>query len=104
MLIWLANPWMFTAIVIDGRAVGASIPSGSGDPRITRPLSTFYVSMVTYTSLGFDDLVPSGEWRTLAAVQAGNGVINFGWTTALIFYFIQQIYRKGQCRGENRHV
>jgi hypothetical protein len=49
--------------------------------------------MVTYTTLGYGDVVLSGEWRTLAAIQAGNGVIIFGWTTALIFYFIQKIYK-----------
>jgi hypothetical protein len=29
----------------------------------------------------------------LASIQAANGVIVFGWTTALIFYFIQRIYK-----------
>jgi len=55
--------------------------------------SAFYFSMVTYTTLGYGDIVLTGAWRTLAAVQAGNGVIIFGWTTALIFYFIQKIYK-----------
>jgi hypothetical protein len=48
--------------------------------------------MVTFTTLGFGDVVLAGQWRTLASIQAANGVIIFGWTTALIFYFIQQIY------------
>jgi hypothetical protein len=39
------------------------------------------------------DIVLPGEWRTLASIQAANGVIMFGWTTALIFYFIQKIYK-----------
>jgi voltage-gated potassium channel Kch len=56
--------------------------------------TAFYFSMVTFTTLGYGDIVLSGEWRTLAAIQAANGVIIFGWTTALIFYFIQHIYRK----------
>jgi hypothetical protein len=50
--------------------------------------------MVTFTTLGYGDVVLTGQWRTLASIQAANGVIIFGWTTALIFYFIQQIYQK----------
>ena len=56
--------------------------------------TAFYFSMVTFTTLGFGDVVLSGQWRTLASIQAANGVIIFGWTTALIFYFIQQIYKR----------
>jgi hypothetical protein len=54
--------------------------------------TAFYFSMVTFTTLGFGDVVLTGSWRTLASIQAANGVIIFGWTTALIFYFIQRIY------------
>ena len=54
--------------------------------------TAFYFSMVTFTTLGFGDVVLTGQWRTLASIQAANGVIIFGWTTALIFYFIQHIY------------
>jgi hypothetical protein len=50
--------------------------------------------MVTFTTLGFGDVVLIGQWRTLASIQAANGVIIFGWTTALIFYFIQHVYKE----------
>jgi hypothetical protein len=55
--------------------------------------TAFYFSMVTFTTLGYGDVTLTGEWRTLASIQAANGVIVFGWTTALIFYFIQRIYK-----------
>ena len=54
----------------------------------------FYFSMVTFTTLGYGDVVLTGQWRILASIQAANGVIIFGWTTALIFYFIQHIYKE----------
>jgi hypothetical protein len=54
--------------------------------------TAFYFSMVTFTTLGYGDVVLTGPWRTLASIQAANGVIIFGWTTALIFYFIQHLY------------
>jgi voltage-gated potassium channel Kch len=55
--------------------------------------TAFYFSLVTYTTLGYGDIVLTGDWRVLSAVEAVNGVIIFGWTTALIIYFIQRIYK-----------
>lgn len=52
----------------------------------------FYFSMVTYTSLGYGDIVLEKPWRLLASFQAANGVIVFGWTTALIFAAVHRIY------------
>ncbi len=43
-----------------------------------------YFSTVTFTTLGYGDIVLHDEWRLLASFQAANGIIMFGWTTALI--------------------
>jgi hypothetical protein len=51
----------------------------------------FYFSMVTFTTLGYGDIVLSEDWRMLASFEAANGIILFGWTTALIFAFIQHM-------------
>ena len=40
-----------------------------------------YFSMVTYTTLGYGDVVIEGEDRVMASFQAANGVIMFGWST-----------------------
>ena len=86
--------WMFLAIVLEA---GLWALLYQFDPLITAlpDLETaFYFSMVTFTTLGFGDVVLTGPWRMLASIQAANGVIIFGWTTALIFYFIQRIYKE----------
>jgi len=86
--------WMFLAIVLEA---GLWALLYLFNPLITAlpDLETaFYFSMVTFTTLGFGDVVLTGQWRTLASIQAANGVIIFGWTTALIFYFIQHIYKE----------
>ena len=85
--------WLFLAIVIEA---GLWAMLYLYNPLITTlpDLETaFYFSMVTFTTLGFGDVVLTGQWRTLASIQAANGVIIFGWTTALIFYFIQHVYK-----------
>ena len=92
VLLSVLTVWMFLAIILEA-GLWALLYLFS--PLITAlpDLETaFYFSMVTFTTLGFGDVVLTGQWRTLASIQAANGVIIFGWTTALIFYFIQHIY------------
>ena len=86
--------WMFLAIVLEAGLWALLYlfhPLVSTLPDLE---TAFYFSMVTFTTLGFGDVVLTGQWRTLASIQAANGVIIFGWTTALIFYFIQHIYKE----------
>jgi len=94
VLLSVLTVWMFLAIILEA---GLWALLYLFDPLITAlpDLETaFYFSMVTFTTLGFGDVVLTGPWRMLASIQAANGVIIFGWTTALIFYFIQHIYKE----------
>ena len=51
-----------------------------------------YFSMVTFTTLGYGDIVLHGGWRLLAAFEAANGIIMFGWTTAIVMAVVHQVY------------
>jgi voltage-gated potassium channel Kch len=51
-----------------------------------------YFSTVTYTTLGYGDIVVGEEWRLLASLEAANGIIMFGWTTALIMAAVHHVY------------
>ena len=53
--------------------------------------SALYFSIVTYTTLGYGDVTLDASWRLMASLQAANGTIMFGWTTALIVYFVQRL-------------
>ena len=44
-----------------------------------------YFAFVNYTTLGYGDVVPVLRWRLLGPITAMNGVLLFGWSTALIF-------------------
>ena len=84
--------WQFVAVVIEGLMwafVYLYIPSIEQLPDLQTAL---YFSMTTFTTLGYGDILLEGGWRVLASFQAANGVIIFGWTTALIFHYIQRIY------------
>ncbi len=51
-----------------------------------------YFSSVTYTSLGYGDLVIQGRWRLLCSFEAIGGMILFGLSTALLFVIIERIW------------
>jgi len=51
-----------------------------------------YFSMVTYTTLGYGDVVLEEGRRLLASFEAANGIIMFGWTTAIVIAAVQRIY------------
>lgn len=92
ILISAITAWMFLAVVIEASlwaVLYLYIPEIKTIPDLE---TAFYFSMVTFTTLGYGDVVLTGNWRTLASIQAANGVIIFGWTTALIFAFIQRIF------------
>jgi hypothetical protein len=44
-----------------------------------------YFAFVNYTTLGYGDIVPVADWRLLGPMTAMNGVLLFGWSTAVIF-------------------
>jgi hypothetical protein len=54
--------------------------------------TAFYFSLVTFTTLGYGDVTLAPGWRVLGAIEAANGTIMFGWTTALIVAFVQRAY------------
>ena len=42
-------------------------------------------AFVNYTTLGYGDVTPSKAWRLLGPITAMNGVLMFGWSTAVLF-------------------
>src|SRR5262245_17313908 len=42
-----------------------------------------YFAFVNYTTLGYGDVVPVERWRLLGPMTAMNGVLLFGWSTAV---------------------
>jgi hypothetical protein len=47
--------------------------------------TAYYHSAVNYTTLGYGDMVMSASWRLLGPLEAANGMLLFGVTTAMIF-------------------
>jgi hypothetical protein len=74
----ILEAWLYALTYVFVGAIGAFEPA-------------MYFSIVTFTTLGYGDVLVAEEWRILAATEAANGIIMFGWTTALIVYFVGQL-------------
>ena len=49
-----------------------------------------YFAFVNYTTLGYGDVLPAQDWRLLGPITAMNGVLLFGWSTAIIFEVLRR--------------
>jgi len=55
-----------------------------------------YFAFVNYTTLGYGDVTPVESWRLLGPMTAMNGVLLFGWSTAVIF----EVLRRAMMRSD----
>jgi hypothetical protein len=62
--------WAFAYAIIDAAPAGADV---------------VYFAFVNYTTLGYGDVIPVERWRLIGPMTAMNGVLLFGWSTAVIF-------------------
>jgi len=70
--------WLYAAVF---RLVGAS-------PDFETAL---YFSTVTFSSLGYGDVVLLRDWRMFGAIEAANGVILFAWSTAFLLSIMARL-------------
>ncbi len=61
-----------------------------------------YFAFVNYTTLGYGDVTPVERWRLLGPMTAMNGVLLFGWSTAVIFEVLRRVVRSGVEAGSDR--
>jgi hypothetical protein len=54
--------------------------------------AALYHSGMNYTTLGDSDKVMSPSWRLLASLEAANGMLMFGVSTAMLFALIQRLF------------
>jgi hypothetical protein len=61
-----------------------------------------YFSIVTYTTVGYGDLVATTEWRILAGAEALTGILMCGWSAALFFSIVSQRHSRDTSEGPSR--
>jgi hypothetical protein len=63
-----------------------------------------YFSAVSYTSLGFGDLVPVGHLRLLAGVEGLNGLILIGWSSSFTYLAMVRYWPLHRAVATRRHA
>lgn len=53
--------------------------------------AAYYHSAVNYSTLGYGDFIMSPSWKLLGPLEAANGALMFGVSTAMIFAVIQRL-------------
>jgi Ion channel len=56
--------------------------------------AAYYHSAVNYSSLGYGDIVMSTRWRLLGPLEAIDGIVMFGISTALIFALLMRLIER----------
>jgi hypothetical protein len=56
--------------------------------------TAYYHSAVNYSSLGYGDIVMSMRWRLLGPLEAIDGVVMFGLTTAILFALLMRLIER----------
>ena len=53
-----------------------------------------YFSGVTFSTVGYGDVVLSEHWRLLSPLEAGNGILMFGVSTAMMTATLADIIKR----------
>ncbi|MBL9190201.1 MAG: two pore domain potassium channel family protein [Opitutaceae bacterium] len=80
--------------LLDGVAGFGSIAKITTPPGPTDWLDYIYFSFMTYTTVGYGDLVPTGPIRFIAATEALNGWVLLGWSASFTFLEMQRFWRE----------
>lgn len=51
-----------------------------------------YFSIITYTSVGYGDVVPLGGLRLISGVEALNGLLMIGWSASYTYLCMQDLW------------
>ena len=62
-------------------AIVGAAPAGS---------DLLYFAFVNYTTLGYGDITPAKAWRLTGPMTAMNGILMFGWSTAVLFEVLRK--------------
>ena len=53
-----------------------------------------YFSIVSFTTVGYGDVVLPRDWRILGASEAAAGILIFGWSVALLIILIERTMKR----------
>lgn len=94
LLAHIAEIWMFAVgyyVLIRFTSLGSLIVFGSGET-IHSVMDCVYYSFVTYTTLGFGDVIPTGSLRFLTGLESLTGLVLITWTASFMYFEMQKYW------------
>lgn len=86
--------WMFAFgyyFLIRFTTLGSLVAFDSGDS-IHDLMDCLYYSFITYTTLGFGDLIPTGSLRFLTGLESLTGLVLITWTASFMYFEMQKYW------------
>lgn len=56
--------------------------------------TAFYYSATSYSTVGYGDVIPPEDWRTMGSIEAVTGVLMFGWSTGVLFSVVNHLQNR----------
>jgi len=95
-LVHIINIWMYAIayyLLINELGFGALSHSVSiSDATHPSFWDLLYFSSVTYSTVGFGDLLPTGGLRMIAGAEGINGIIAIGWTVSFTYLAMERFW------------
>lgn len=90
----VAEIWMFAFgyyFLIKTTSLGSLFIYNSGE-LIHNVMDCVYYSFITYTTLGFGDVIPTGTLRFLTGLEALTGLVLITWTASFMYIEMQKYW------------
>jgi voltage-gated potassium channel Kch len=65
--------------------------------------TALYFSGVTFATLGYGDVVLSPQWRLLSPLEAANGILMFGVSTAIMTAAVIDLIKQNAAGEQEKH-
>lgn len=65
--------------------------------------ASIYFSLVSFTTLGYGDILLTHQWRILGGMAAANGLLNFGLVTALLVEALRHLRISQVAEARQKH-
>ena len=93
LVMTLSAGWLLLLHVIEIAAWAEAYLLSESVTSIKTYEDAFYFSSVTFSTLGYGDIViEDPHWKLTCGLQAVNGILLCGWSTAMLFVLVQHLF------------
>ena len=94
LLAHIAEIWMFAFgyfFIIKFTDLGSLVAFDTGEV-IHNIMNCIYYSFITYTTLGFGDIIPTGSLRFLTGLESLTGLVLITWTASFMYFEMRRYW------------